>query len=83
MVSGSCGLTSPDRTDDDDEDDDERLGPQQQQQQQQRVRWVWPRSEICGRSFKGRREQREGRKKKKKKKVQQDMSQTSVSSHKQ
>lgn len=28
MVSGSCGLTSPDRTDDDDVDDDERLGPQ-------------------------------------------------------
>lgn len=34
-----------------------------QQQQQQRVRWVWPRSETCGRSFKGRREPREGREK--------------------
>lgn len=47
-------------------------------QQQQRVRWVWPRSEIGGRSFKGRREPSEGREK-----VLQDMSQTSVSSHKQ
>lgn len=31
-----------------------RLG----RQQQRRVQWVWPRSEICGGSFKGQREQR-------------------------